>query len=611
MITFNVQFVVKNRDFSKIIFDYSRANFDKINEELINTDWDKLLLGDTENIWNIFKDRLSNLENVPTKLVGSPKCHKPIWMSYNAVKLVVKKRQIFAKYHNRHHPAVKAANVKASKAIKKAKRMFEQKLASNIKSDSKSFFAYVRSKSKANIKVRSLTDNFGNKIDSIEENCEHFNEYFSSVFTTEDTITLPEPIRMFHLSDDLKLTNIDISIEVIDKVLQKLRIDKAAGVDNLSPRLLFHIKEGIRYPLYTIFNKSLNAGGVPLDWRRAYVSPIHKKGCQNLAENYRPISLTSQICKLFETILREHIVNHLDEKNLLYDSQHGFRKGRSCLSNLLTFLDDVTNLLDNGDCVDVAYLDFAKAFDKIPHQRLISKLRNHGIDGNVLRWIENWLKDRHQSVKFLNTMSGWRNVTSGVPQGSVLGPILFLIYINDIDNGIEKWLLKFADDIKVIGKVQNSDDHKLFQSVLDRIEKWSSDWLMLLQAKKCKVVHIERNNPKYEYIINGEKLEEVNVEKDLGIMISSDMKVSSQCIAAYNKANRMLGLLKRTISLKSADILVKLYKTLVRPHVEYCTVAWSPHYIKDKELIEKNPTSLHENDSRTEKKRLMRLELGD
>ena len=171
------------------------------------------------------------------------------------------------------------------------------------------------------------------------------------------------------------------------------------GADELSPRLLKQIKEEIKTPILQIWKKSLDEGIIPRDWKLANVSPIHKKGSRNSAANYRPVSLTSQVCKLLESVVKDAIVSHLEENGLIYDSQHGFRRGKSCLSNIISYLDRATRLMDEGEQCDAVYLDFAKAFDKVPIERLLRKIECHGITGKLLNWIREWLRGREQRVR--------------------------------------------------------------------------------------------------------------------------------------------------------------------------------------------------------------------
>ena len=214
-------------------------------------------------------------------------------------------------------------------------------------------------------------------------------------------------------------------------------------------------------------------------------------------------------------------------------------------------------------------------------------MQNHGIDGKVLNWISNWLSGRVQRVQVKGVSSTWEMVTSGVPQGSGLGPILFLIYINDMDDEIMNQLLKFADDTKIFSIIRTDEEADNLQKDLDTLLNWTNDWQMQFNVKKCKVMHLGKQKQNHQYHINGNQLESVKTEKDLGVTLSADLKVAQQCSNACSKANRMAGLIKRTIENKDKMIMLRLYKTLVRPHVEYSISAWSPHYIKDKNQIEK------------------------
>ena len=288
---------------------------------------------------------------------------------------------------------------------------------------------------------------------------------------------------------------------------------------------------------------------VPDNWRCANITPVFKKGSKSAAGNYRPVSLTCILCKVMESIIRDAIVTHLTKNKLILPSQHGFMKSKSCLTNLLEYLEILTKLVDEGHSVDVIYLDFAKAFDKVPHWRLVQKMKAHGIVGKVVEWVEAWLTGRKQRVVLNGKMSDWAPVESGVPQGSCLGPTCFVIFINDIDNAINivtSFISKFADDTKVGRVVKDEKDREELQKDLDNLMEWSVEWQMLFNASKCKVVHFGRNNPGFNYTMGGyapagSVLEAVVEEKDVGVVIHNTLKPSVQCAKAAKKANQVLG----------------------------------------------------------------------
>ena len=232
--------------------------------------------------------------------------------------------------------------------------------------------------------------------------------------------------------------------------------------------------------------------------------------------------------------------NYLYGNNILGDSQHGFRKGRSCLTNLLDFFEDATLKMDNCKAYDMVYLDFQKAFDKVPHKRLILKLNAVGIQGNACTWIREWLTCRKQKVLIRGETSKWSEVTSGVPQGSVLGPLLFLIYINDLDSGIVSKLVKFADNTKIGGVANTVAAAKVIQNDLDSIQNWADTWQMKFNREKCKVLHAGNKNVHYKYHMGDTEIEEGIYEKDLGVYVDSEMSSSRQCGEAIKKANKML-----------------------------------------------------------------------
>ena len=240
-----------------------------------------------------------------------------------------------------------------------------------------------------------------------------------------------------------------------------------------------------------------------------------------------------------------------------------------------------------GGPVDVVYLDFQKAFDKVPHCRLVSKLKAHGVGDYVCNWIEDWLNNRKQRVLLGGMASDWSTVRSGVPQGSVLGPVLFTIFINDIDENICSNIIKFADDTKVFTCVSDGKDVLALQDDLHTLCQWSNDWQMLFNVSKCKVLHVGRNNPEFAYQMNGVELQSIDEEKDLGVIVHKSLKPSRHIAEVVKKANRVLGIIKRSFTYQEKEILLPLYKSLVRPILEYCSPAWNPYLRQDIVLIEK------------------------
>ena len=532
--------------------DFRKGNYKEIRKRLAHIDWnDKMKNKTATECWNILRGELDSAIDsfVPMKKQG--KRSKKKHLSKEAFRKIRHKQNMWRVYKHtgkdQDYVVYKEALNAATNEVRKSKRNFELKLAQNIKSDSKSFYAYVRSKQNVRDKVGPLEDIAGDKITEGILMAEELNMHFSSVFTREDTSSLPVPETKFNGSEEERLGQLIVTPEVVASKINNMKENKSPGVDGLSPKILKETVEQISKPLAHVFNMSLQEGIVPLEWKEANIIPLFKKGSRNKSVNYRPVSLTSVICKLLETIIRDHMMDFLVKHKLINPSQHGFLKARSCLTNLLCFFEEITKWVDEGSPVDVIYLDFQKAFDKVPHQRLILKLKSHGMGNSIINWIEQWLTDRRQRVVVDGEVSNWKSVLSGVPQGSVLGPILFLVYINDLEEGVIGKILKFADDTKLFTKTKEIGDKKNLQDDIDKLVKWSEKWQMLFNFGKCKCLHIGPGNTNMTYEMGGSILSTTVKEKDLGVTMNANMKVSEQCRIAASKGNQVLGMIRRNI----------------------------------------------------------------
>ena len=396
------------------------------------------------------------------------------------------------------------------------------------------------------------------------------------------------------------LENIHIDYDVVHEKLKKLKTNKSPGPDKIHPRVLKEVSTSIAYALSKIFNTSLETKSLPDDWRHANVSAIFKKGQKTLPNNYRPVSLTCIICKVMESIIRDNVIKHMKKNNLFSTQQFGFIEGRSTVLQLMHVMDIWCDILDQGGVLDAIYCDFMKAFDKVPHRRLVYKVGKYGIKGNVLGWIEAFLNNRTQCVVHNDCKSKSDPVTSGIPQGSVLGPILFVIYINDLPEVINKDSIAFlfADDTKLF-RVLNDlvKDCQVLQEDIVKLVEWSIKWLLKFHPDKCVKVGIglNRNAGMFPYKMDGHILEESLCEKDIGVHIDNNLKFDIHINKAIQKANRVLAITRRTFDTIDATTFKYIFKGLVRPHLEYAAPIWSPHddYLKEQiENVQRRATKL-------------------
>ena len=433
-----------------------------------------------------------------------------------------------------------------------------------------------------------------------KEKAELLNIQFQSVFS------LSTPLKLAHLCKKMVrslpahkvpedhgrkhpvMAEFDIGLNGIKKMLGTLKPHKAAGPDKIRPLVLKELRDTVAPILQQVFTKSLASGKLPLDWKTANVVPIYKKGSKHLPVNYRPVSLTCICSKIMEHILASQVTRHLNNNGILDKNQHGFRPGLSCDTQLIEFVQDLHTSLQSGHQVDAVVMDFSKAFDKVSHNRLMYKLDEYGINGKTAAWIEDFLRGRTQQVVVDGESSPTAPVTSGVPQGSVLGPILFLIFINDISRDTSSSIRLFADDTIIYRPLRHPSDCRALQQDLQHLEKWSKEWQMEFHPQKCQTIHITRSpKPKISaYYIYGHQLESVTSCTYLGVELSADLKWNKHITRAKNKAFGTLKFLQRNLRISSTRVKTTAYQSYVRPRLEYASVVWDPHTKKNSDMLE-------------------------
>ncbi len=375
------------------------------------------------------------------------------------------------------------------------------------------------------------------------------------------------------------IDKIEVTENGVLKLLSNLDIYKATGPDNISTHLLKTLAPELASIFTVFFQASLDHGNIPAEWKDANVVPIFKKGDRSQASNYRPVSLTAILCKLLEHIICSNIHKHLEQHSILTDAQHGFRKERSCESQLILTINDLAKNIDNRGQIDLILLDFSKAFDKVPHERLLHKINHYGIRGTTQSWLRDFLSDRHQKVLLEGEHSDTAPVRSGVPQGSVLGPLMFLIFINDLPEYVTSSHVRlFADDCVLYHQIKTTSDTETLQRDLDGLQQWESDWQMQFHPQKCQLLRITNKKSPVEgqYNIHGHTLEEVDSAKYLGVTIHRTLNWNHHINNISKRANSTRAFLQRNLRSCPTKTKALCYQTLLRPLMEYSCTIWDP-----------------------------------
>ena len=570
------------------VFNAPRRNFNK-------ADWDNIrCFLSSYNFYDLFHsnlpvqtifDEFYHVLNlciqlyVPVRLTGprfSLKTRYPRFIR----KLQVKKRNAWRQYRN-SRSSVALSNYKrratdCKSAINNLVYERENKLIDN--GNLGTFYRYANRKLTSRSSIGPLIDETTNTtVTDPTHRAELLNSTFKNYFTLDNNI-IP-PLAPFSTSSQ-NLSNIYFNPFSVERAIKNLKIKSAGGPDGIPPVFLKMCSTELCPALSRLFELSFELNYVPPQWLTANITPLFKKGKRTNPKNYRPIALTSSLCKLMESIIKDQLLQYFLHNNFISKNQHAFISQRSTATNLLDSTTDWVLTLNSSQSTDIAYVDFSRAFDSIVFSKLLYKLQMYGISGSLLKWISSFLYGRTQRVVLENNFSSISNVLSGVPQGSVLGPVLFIIFINDIETvcaGSVKLTL-YADDAKLYLNV-NIHDFSL-QLALDRLFKWATDWQLCINILKCFILSIVKPNLNTasvtQYFMNGVSMDNVDQAKDLGILITTDLNFNSHISGIVSQALQRSSLIFRGFTSRDPALLRKAFITYIRPLVEYNSVIWNP-----------------------------------
>ena len=469
-----------------------------------------------------------------------------------------------------------------------------------IKENPKLFYNFAKSHSTKKTDLAMLFSEDSNVVTDKAQISNILQRQFSSVYSNP----FSPDIRMCdfnvpNIASEMREDQLCITDQDIMAAIGDIKRSSAAGPDGIPAVLLKECAQSLVTPIRLLWQLSLKKGIIPNFYKKSHVHPLFKKGDRARAENYRPVSMTSHIIKVCERVLRKIMVNYLENNKILSHNQHGFRSGRSTLTQLLAHCDDICDGLRNDLDTDSIYLDYSKAFDKVDHNLLLSKLQKYKFHPMLIKWLKSFLTDRSQEVVVGGCHSLSAAIVSGVPQGTVLGPVLFIIFINDLDQQIINSNIRFfADDTRISKHIMYQSQSQELQQDLNTVVKWSKDNNMELHPKKFElIVHCAKpkqlvhelpfSSQLYSYQVeNNIELFPVDVLRDLGMTMSSDGTWSEHIHGMVNKAMSVASWALSVFASRDKMVMLTLFKSMVRSHLEYCCPLWHPYKIGDIQKIE-------------------------
>lgn len=582
---------VQQPHFSKIYLT-QKADVEGLMNEMNNL-WEassSSTFADINEMWRFFKTGImASWDKFVPSIVRRSKPDRP-WIDNKIKKLLNKKRRLRKKARissaDSDWAAFRTLRSQIRDTILTNKKNYFHNLQTSSKSNPKAFWRHLKRIRKLDSTIPSLIFN-GKTFDNSNEKATIFNDTFKSVFHP----AAPNPHSFLPLEGSDGGPPFVCTAEGICKLLTALPSNKSCGPDGVSGDMLRLTSSVSAKFLARIFNKSLLEGVVPEDWKTAAVVPIFKKGSRHDPSNYRPISLTCISCKVMEHIIVSYLYKYLENLNFFSSSQFGFRKGSSCELLLTVLAQRVTSWLDEGLQVDFLLFDFRRAFDMVQHNKLLLKMESYNIDPYIICWFQSFLSGRSQFVQMDGVKSDSVSVTSGVPQGSVSGPLLFLLFINDLPDilqGVDSFL--FADDTSIVAPIRSVSDHVLLQNTIDRLVSWCTIWGLPLNKDKTTLLRIARrkssNISSFSYLTEGVPVKSLPTVKYLGVTLNDSWTWSDHILEKCNKAKQTLAFIGRSYRQAPPESKITLVNSIVRPQLTYCSACWDPHQSRDIEILE-------------------------
>ena len=575
------------------MFDYRCADFDGLRRHIQSLDLSQLITenSDINQDWLAWKNAFLGAVSkfVPSRTLRS-RNHLP-WMNSTILYYIKKKNSIRMRIKRSCHPSeqlkhrFRELRTTIKRMLRESRLEYINSTCASREHNPKRFWSFFKIKSKvSNIPLEVSIKAGKNEYERAyaKNNAEvanTFNEYFASIFTHDDDSDL---ITEEHSEPDIILEDITLTNDEVITVLANLNINKAFGPDGIPARLLTETSSLIAPSLCALFNKSLRCGVLPDEWKLANVVPVYKRGVKSYVENYRPISLLPLISKALERCVFRNIEHHVFQQ--INPCQHGFVPRKSCITQLIEVFEHIGRQLDNGKQIDVIYLDMSKAFDKVSHTKLLHRLREFGFKGNLLNWFSSYLSNRYQQTTVAGATSRPLAVTSGVPQGSILGPLLFLLYENHLSETVSTSnIATFADDTKIFKPINSVADAVSLQQDLTNFQESFSNANLELNTEKCKVLRITRKLAKidFPYKLHNSVLERTDHERDLGVWTTSNLTWSKHIEVQCAQATKMLGYIRRTtLDIKTISLRRTLYLTFVRSKLCYASQVWAPQSVE-------------------------------